>query len=311
MKKLALGIDIGGSSAKLLLLGEDYRVEGRRVVSCDRRRPWRETLGRIAEAAAGFSGGSPVHGTGIGCSGLVDRDRGVLSFSPTFPLWKNVPLRDYFREKLGLPCVVDNDVNMVTLGEYRHGAGRGGRNVVCLTLGTGVGGGLVIGGRLYRGAGMSAGELGHITVEPHGLPCPCGNRGCLEQYVGAEGLVRLARLAARGGGSVLKGRRGITPLAIETAAKDGDRAARLVWERAGYYLGLGLAAVVNLLNPDIVVVGGGIARAGRLLLGPARRTVRERALRTPSAHARILRASLDADAGPVGAASEVFDRAAV
>jgi glucokinase len=201
---------------------------------------------------------------------------------------------------------VDNDVNMMALAELRHGAARGARNVCCITVGTGIGGGLIIEGALYRGRAMSAGELGHIQVEPEGIPCGCGNRGCLERYVGRDGLLRLARLAMKGKQGSLRRWEPLTPISLAEAARTGHPVAREVWERAGRYLGLALVGVVNLLNPDIIVIGGGIARAGRLLLDPARRIVRERALRIAARHVRVVRSTLGADAGIIGAASEVL-----
>ena len=303
VKQYALGIDIGGTSAKIVLADRGMKVAARGAVPCDPRRPWREALGRIAAEASALRGARRVVGIGVGCAGCVDAVRGVVQFSPNLPRWKRVPLAEFLAARLGVPCVLDNDVNMMALGELRHGAARGARNVCCVTIGTGVGGGLILDGRLYRGASMSAGELGHIPVEPEGIRCPCGSRGCLERYVGSEGIMRLARRAmpgARARGCVL------TPAIVADAARCGDPGARRVWEEAGRRLGLGLVGLVNLLNPDVIVVGGGISGAGRFLLGPARRVVRERALPIPARHVRIVRSALGPDAGALGAAGEAF-----
>jgi glucokinase len=306
MKHRAIGVDIGCTSAKLGLVTRDLRIIRRATVSCGPREPWRKLLGRIADTASSLAKGSMVRGVGVGCAGCVNNVSGVVHLSPNFPLWKKVPLKRFMESRLGIPCVLDNDVNMFMLAEYRCGAARGVENAFCVTVGTGVGGGLILRGELYRGRSMSAGEVGHIQVVPRGRVCGCGNRGCLERYIGKDGLVYLARRAMRGRKSLLRRERLLTPKAIEDAARHGDPAARAVWEKAGYYLGLTLVGVVNLFNPDVIVIGGGISKAGRLLLDPARRIVRRRALPVPARHVRIVRSALGQNGGIIGAAIETF-----
>jgi len=306
VRRCAIGIDIGGSSAKIALVSGSAHIVARVSVPCDPRAPWRVLLGEVTDAASSLAGGRRLLGVGVGCAGCVDAVKGIVRFSPNLPLWKRVPVAAFIEERLAVRCVLDNDVNMASLAELMHGAARGARNVCCVTVGTGVGGGLIIEGALYRGASMSAGELGHIQVEPEGVPCACGNRGCLERYVGRDGLIRLARSAARRMATSLRRWEPLTPLSIAAAARAGNPAAAEAWERAGRYLGLALVGLVNLLNPDVIVIGGGIAGAGALLLDPARRTVRERALGTPARHVRIVRSTLGADAGVIGAASVVL-----
>lgn len=308
MQNHAIGIDIGGTSAKMALVDRRAKIVARASTPCDPRSPWRKLLGDVAAAAAELVGKNGVRGVGIGCAGCIDAEKGIVRFSPNLPLWKDVPLKAFMERALGISCVIDNDVNMMALAESRYGAARGALNVCCITLGTGVGGGLLFGGELYRGQSMSAGELGHIQVEPEGPPCNCGNRGCLERYIGKDGLVRFAKLAMRGKRSALAQIREMTPADIADAAKRGDEVAKKVWEKAGCYLGLGMVGIVNLLNPDVIVVGGGIGNAGNLLLNPARKTVRKRALPVPGRHVRIVRAALGEDAGVIGAATEVFER---
>lgn len=306
MTRCAIGIDIGGTFAKLALMTENARILARSSVPCGPRAPWQKLLGEIASAAERLMEVRRVSGVGLGCAGCVDAIRGVVRCSPNLPRWNGVPLRAFMEKRLGLPCVVDNDVNMMALGEQRHGAARAARDVCCLTIGTGVGGGIIIGGRIYRGGSMTAGEVGHVPVVPEGLPCNCGNHGCVERYIGKEGIIRLARLAMKGRRSALAAERPLTPVAIARAARAGDAAARLAWQQAGYYLGLLLVGLVNVLNPDVIVIGGGIANAGPLLINPARRLVRERALRIPARRVRIIGSALGEDAGAIGAASEVF-----
>ena len=306
MSHYAIGIDIGGTSAKLALVRGDARIIARASVPCDPRAHWRGLLSEMAAAATGLAKGRRILGVGIGCAGCIDVAGGIVQFSPNLPRWKNVPLRAFMSDRLGLPCVVDNDVNMMALGELRYGAARGARNACCITIGTGVGGGVIIGGTIYRGTSMTAGEVGHVPVVPEGIRCACGSRGCVERYIGKEGIIRLARTTMRGRRSILAGKGPLTPFAIERAARKGDVAAGLAWERAGYYLGLLLAGLVNTLNPDVIVVGGGIANAGDLILTPARNILRERALGIPARHVRVVRSALGEDAGAIGAASELF-----
>ncbi len=306
MKRYAIGIDIGGTSARLGLVTRGARIIDRITIPCSPSKPWRKLLGDIADAASTFVRDGETLGVGIGCAGCVDGASGILHSSPNLPLWKKVPIKRFMEDRLGLPSILDNDVNMISLGEFRYGAARGGRNVFCITIGTGVGGAFIVDGRLYRGQVKTAGEVGHIQVEPEGRACACGNRGCLERYIGKDGLVYLTRRAMRGRRSVLKRSSMLTPIVIEEAARKGDSVALAVWGKAGYYLGLTIVGVVNLLNPDIVVLGGGISKAGRLLLDPARRVVRERALVVPARHVRIVRSKLGNDGGVIGAASELF-----
>ncbi|MCC6450390.1 MAG: ROK family protein [Candidatus Aureabacteria bacterium] len=300
MQRYAFGIDIGGTSAKIILADRRMRIAARKTVPIDPRRAWREALAAIADAACALGGSRRVAGAGVGCAGCIDAVRGVVQFSPNLPRWRNVPLAAFLARRLGAACVLDNDVNMMALGEQRYGAARGAPNVCCLTIGTGIGGGLIFEGRLYRGASMTAGELGHIPVGPGAARCPCGGKGCLERYVGRDGIVRLATRLMGAGGEAL------TPARIALAARAGDPGAREVWRLTGERLGLGLVCLVNLLNPDVVVIGGGISGAGRLLLDPARRVVRERALPIPARRVRIVRSALGPDAGAIGAASEAF-----
>jgi glucokinase len=220
-----------------------------------------------------------------------------------------VPFREVMEARLALPVFVDNDVNLAALAELRVGAGRGARQMVMLTLGTGIGGAIVIDGRLYRGADGAAGELGHMTVDLDGPPCGgnCPNRGCLEamasgRAIGREG-ERVASLEPlRPLGRALAQGVPVTGELVTDLALDGDPGARAVLETIGERLGAGLVGIVNAFNPEVVVIGGGAARAGELLLGPARRVVCDRALRPSRETARVVPAALGEDAGMIGAA---------
>ncbi|MCX6357085.1 MAG: ROK family protein [Candidatus Aureabacteria bacterium] len=306
MRRCAIGVDIGGTTAKLALVTERAAIVARATVDVGPRAHPEEVLREIAGAAMGLAGNAPVAGMGIGCAGCVDHRSGVVHFSPNLPRWREIGVRSFMEKATRMRCMVDNDVNMMTMSELRYGAARGARNACCLTIGTGVGGGLVIDGRLYRGSTMSAGEFGHVTVDAEGYRCGCGNRGCAERYLGLAGIVRLARRAMAGRRSTLSREGRLTPRHIALAARRGDPAAKAVWRRAGYYLGVLLVGIVNVFDPDVIAVGGGIANAGELLLAPARRLVREQALPVPGHHVRIVRAALGEDSGAIGAASAIF-----
>jgi glucokinase len=306
MKRYALGIDIGGTSAKLGLVSKSGRILRRISVKCDNRASWRRLVRDIIEASGSLMRLKPVAGVGVGCAGCVDGSMGIVHMSPNLPNWNNVHLKKILEAELGVPVVLDNDVNMITLGESAYGAARGVRNVFCITIGTGVGGGMLIDGELYRGGSKSAGEIGHVRIVPRGRTCVCGRRGCLERYIGRDGLVGMARKVMRDKKTVLRAEE-ITPINLEKAARAGDAASLEVWDKAGRYLGIGLAVIVNLLNPDMIVLGGGIGKAGTLLTVPARRAMKELALSVPAGHVRIVKSALGDAGGIVGAAAEIFN----
>lgn len=254
---------------------------------------------------------SPV---GVGLAGDVDSERGALRAAPNLPGWKGFGFRRAFARSLKRAVVVDNDANMAAWGGYVVELGRKPKTVVAVTLGTGVGGGLILGGKLHRGATGSAGEIGHARVELAGLACRCGARGCLEAYAGAYGLSRLARaLLASRPRRPSKLRRlppsALTPLLLAKAAEEGDSVAREVWRRAGEALAAGLAGVVLLLNPEVVLFMGGISRAGRLLLGPVSDAFRREPFRTPF-KAVSLRTARNPHLGCVGAALSALEESA-
>ncbi len=252
-------------------------------------------------------------GVGIGVPGLTDARRGVVHLLTNVAGWRNVPLAQRMTRRLGLPVFVDNDANLFTLGEWRFGAGRGARHLVGLTLGTGVGGGLVINGALDRGASGTAGELGHSIIDPGGRRCGCGGRGCLETLVGTAAILELARRAVRRRAGRLRtlvrqARGRITPELVCNAAQRGDASALAIWRTVGQTLGLGVAGLVNLLNPDRVIIGGGVAGAWVWFAPSLIATVRQRAMSVPARAVRIVRAHLGDSAGIVGAAALVWEQ---
>ena len=245
-------------------------------------------------------------GVGIGAPGPLDRDRGVVIVAPNLG-WRDIPLRDRVQDHVRLPATLDNDANCATMGEWWVGAARGGRNVVGLTIGTGIGGGLILDGRLYHGSSDVAGEIGHTTIDSTGSHCKCGNYGCLEAYASGPAIAERAREALAGDGtSVLSAMVGgdvglITAQTVYDAAEQGDATAREVVRDTARFLGAGIANLLNIFNPDVVVVAGGVTQAGATLFDPLRAEVRRRAFKPAVDACRIVPGSLPGSAGVVGA----------
>jgi glucokinase len=305
---VAVGVDVGGTKVDGLLVD----VEGGEIL--DRRLA--ETPATDAEAAAQavvavareLTAERPdVAALGVGAAGMVQLD-GVMRFAPNVA-WREFPLRERIQSAVGLPTLVDNDANVAAWGEFRFGAGRGSSDMLLVTVGTGIGGGIVSGGKLFRGANGFAGEIGHIIVEPGGPLCGCGNMGCWEQVASGRALGRLGREAAAehpesvlnelAGGDASK----VSGRMVTAAAQGGDALAVRILAEVGRRLGEGIAGLVNILDPDVVVVGGGVIDAGDLLLGPARRSFLE-SVEAPEHRpkVRLVAAVMGNDAGAVGAA---------
>ena len=250
----------------------------------------------------------------IAAAGGIDLERGLVTSSPHLPGWHNVPLRDIVRDRYKVKTFLLNDASAAALGELRFGAGRGINNLILLTVGTGIGGGIIIDGKLYNGPSGSAGEIGHMTIDVNGPPCTCGNIGCLETLVSGTAITREARKRiAQGEGSSLvemvAGKlEAITAEEIGAAARSGDSLALDIINEAATYLGVGMVNLVNIFNPEMIVVGGGMAKLGELLLDPARRVMKERAFQISAQAVRIVPAELGDEAGICGAAVFAFEQ---
>jgi glucokinase len=299
-----LGIDIGGTkiAGGLVDAGTGAVLFSRRVAT-GAAEGGPAVLGRalalaraIREEAAEACFPAPV-AVGVGAGGQIDPASGVvLSATDVLPGWAGTPLRDAFEDACDLPAAVDNDVNALAVGESRYGAGRGADDLIYLALGTGVGGAILLGGRLHHGACGAGGELGHLVLYPDGLPCTCGGRGCLEQYTNGAALARHYR--DMGGTDPDMDGVGVGAEAL----REPDGAAARAVARLGEYLGIGLVSLANVFDPERIVVGGGVAGLGDRVLAPARRVLAERAL--PAVRGvPVVPAALGADAAVVGAAS--------
>jgi glucokinase len=306
---LAIGVDVGGTKVAAGVVDEDGTVLAKTRRPTPSQSP-ADVEQTVADLVDELRQDHVVHAVGIGAAGFIDVDRATVLFAPNLA-WRNEPLRDAMQQLVDLPVVVENDANAMAWAEHRFGAGKGQRDLVCVTVGTGIGGGIVLDGALYRGRFGIGAEFGHMQVIPDGRRCGCGQNGCWEQYCSGRALVREARevadvwpgLGARllelGGGFP----EGITGPAVTQAARWGDPAALECVRIIGESLGQGLADLAAILDPGMFVVGGGVAEAGELLVGPARHVYAQRL--TGGTHrplAPIALAKLGNDAGLVGAA---------
>jgi glucokinase len=259
---------------------------------------------------------SNISAISIAAAGGVDTSRGVVvTPSPHLPGWADTPLADIFKEHFGIDTYVLNDASAAALGEHRYGVGKSVKHLVLFTLGTGIGGGIIIDGKLYLGAVGGAGELGHMTVEAHGLKCGCGNTGCLEMYASGSAIERdvLARLA-RGEKSSLadivkKRDNEIRVEDVAAAARCGDKLADEAIAQAAFYLGIGFVNIINIFNPELIVYGGGMAELGEMIVGPGRKMAAERPFSINARAVRIVKAELANEAGIYGAAAFGLDMA--
>ncbi len=287
-----LGVDIGGTRIKAALI-QDRQVVVRRTVATDPRPE--AVVQQIVRWSREFA---PLAGIGVGVPGMVD-EHGVVRFPPNLPAFHGFPLQEALQEATGLVVRVENDADVYALGEWRYGAARGSRFALVVTLGTGVGTGMIVDGQILRGFQGSGGEGGHIIVDPEGPTCHCGNRGCLEAYVGEVHFVEHARRYLKSRGVALP--ENLTARWLADQARNGDPLSQELWHSFGRYLGLGLVTLVHVLGPEVVVLGGGLAGAYDLfeasLLGAFRRRLMGSHLRTVA----IKPGELGDLAGPLGA----------
>jgi glucokinase len=300
---------VGGTFAKIAAVSAAGKVLRMEEAPTDPASGPASFVERVAGVLAFWSRqGLKAEAFGLGIAGDVDHERGRLRLTPNLPGWENFPFRDAFRRRLNLPTVVENDANAAVWGAYVTELKCRPRHMLGVTLGTGVGGGLVINGRLHRGATGTAGEIGHMRVMIPGAPCHCGSHGCLEAYAGTYGILRVARRLLRDqprSGRLLRrlcpDLRGLTPKILQQAASQGDEIAHEVWKRTGTMLGTGLSNAVMIFNPDALMLLGGVSRAGRLLLDPIREVFLSRPFGTALRAVRLACAA-NPNGGSVGAA---------
>ena len=310
MAKERIGIDVGGTNVKIALVDNKGKIIYSNSIPTRAEMGYEYTINNMKEAITELiketkSDPKNIESIGFGFPGQIDYQKGIVRLAPNIPGWVNVPIAEIMEKEFGIPTRVDNDVRCAALGELNYGAGQGCDNLICITVGTGIGSGLVINGKLVRGASNDAGEIGHIKLDMNGGPlCGCGDRGCLEAFASGPSIVAMAEEYIKGGKST-KYRElanpDITPYIVSEAAKQGDPVAKRIFTIVGEYIGIGLASVVNLLNPEKIIIGGGVAAAGDLLLTPIKESLIKRAMPIAGSAVEIVPAQLGNSAGVIGA----------
>ncbi len=313
----ALGVDLGGTKILAALVDGSGRVRHRHRVPTPQAGP-AAVVEAIAGAVDAVLHGAAVRrglvaGLGVGAPGPLDPRTGMVFEPPNLVGWRDVPLARMLRDRLALEAHVENDANAAALAEWWIGAGRGTHDIVYLTISTGIGGGIILNDVLLHGVSGTAGEVGHMTIDLDGPRCGCGRVGHLEALASGPAIARMAQQAAADQPTVLLelaagDRSRITAELVDEAARHGDALAQAVLARAGVAIGVGVANLLNLLNPSRVIIGGGVSRAGELLMAPIRQTVRAQAFDRPARDADIVLAALGDDVGVIGAAAVVFVR---
>src|SRR5438105_3652078 len=302
-----VGVDLGGTQLRVAVADDrgNLRTVVRRATEAARGRD--HVIKRIVDAVkeAVEEDGTPprrVRALGIGLPGPVDPAAGLVISPGNLPGFRNVPLNRILTRATGIPSFLHHDAHLAALGEHRRGAARGAHELIYVTVSTGIGAGLILGGELYAGAHGIAGEVGHIVVQRDGPPCTCGNRGCLEAIASGTGIARAARELAPGTpGSTLHGLEDPHAEEVVRAARAGDELANAILENAGTYLGLAIGTLVNLFNPQLIVLGGSVIKAGSFLLVPMRRSMNVSSWKAARRGLRLVRPALGDDVGVIGA----------
>lgn len=314
MHSYYIGIDLGGTNIKGSIFDENMKLLLEQRLSTEASYGSEHVLGRILHVINEMMNSlgvtrTEIKGIGMGIPGLLNREQGISLFSPNFTNWENIPIVNWFQEKLQIPVFIDNDVRVNLYGEWHFGAGKGSNHIVLLTIGTGLGSGIVMDGRVLYGATASAGEIGHMNMYRDGRPCKCGSSGCFGRYVSALGILRTLKekINVKGYDSIItKWVNGnldeITAIMVSKAYDMGDLAAVETLHETGEILGFGLTNIINLFNPEIIIIGGGVAAAGERLLSRAREIVDSRALKISNSKCTIKTALLGDAAGMLGAA---------
>lgn len=317
--KPVIAVDIGGTKMAAAIFSAPGKMIAKETCPTLVEKGARAAIERLCTAIKEMLkknnlASSNIKTVGVGCAGGIDTAKGiVVTASPNLPGWDGLPLADLIKEKLEITAYVINDAGAAALGEQRYGAGKGVKNLVLITLGTGIGGGIIIDGKLYLGISGSVGELGHITIEPCGPRCNCGNVGCLEMLASGTAIVRDATKRIRQGEkstltAMVKGEIDkITAEKVSEAARNGDKLAQEVMAQAAYYLGIGMIDIANIFNPEMIVIGGGMAALDDMIIAPGRKLVEERSYSRKLRTMRIVTAKLGNEAGIYGAADFAFE----
>ncbi len=315
MKK-SVGIDLGGTYIKAGLTDQNGTILKKQQFPTLAEKNDRDIVLKQMEAAVDFAlegAEGEIAGIGIDTPGIVD-DKGVVFSAPNLPDWNVLPLKNIFEKKYGLPVVVENDVNTIAWGEFLYGAGKGYNTIICVTLGTGLGGGIVKDGKLLRGGKYSAIEIGHLTIDYRGPLCKCGNIGCVERFVGRDYIVERAVRAINDGKETLiselvNGKtEDITPKVISDAYQRGDRIAAEIWIDVGTCLGALFTGLINLLNPELIIIGGGISKNVEIMFETIEKQIKKHAMAKLAEKVKVVQSKLGSDAGIISAGALVFQK---
>jgi glucokinase len=309
--ELVLACDLGGTNLRMAVVNAEGEILHREKAETPKAEKAEEIVRLIVEVAnkcrAAVKEIGQIKSLAIAAPATVNSKEGITLKAPNVPALNGFKLAAAVSNELNLPVVLENDANAAAVGEQSFGAARGFQNAIVVTLGTGVGGGIIINGNVLQGIDGTAGEIGHICVEPFGAPCGCGSRGCVEQYSSATAIVRLIREQENQyPESILQGRSPLTSADAYEAGIGGDQLALEVFRQMGFYLGIALADLVNVLNPEVIVIGGGASAGWDLFVHHTQAEIRKRAFREPAERVKIVRANLGDDAGILGAAHLAF-----
>ena len=315
MDELVLAGDLGGTNLRIAAVDSagrlPYRAEAETPRHLDAVKIVDAVVRLAAECRSAIGSDWDVRGFGLAVPAIFHSNEGKIVSSPNLPELNGFDLSGELTEKLGLKVTLENDATAAAIGEHWLGASRGFDSSICVTLGTGVGGGIILNGEPVRGPDGTAGEVGHICVEPLGAACGCGSVGCLEQYSSATAITRMANeLMSQFPESELARKETFDALTVYELGVAGDQLCLEVFRRAGVYLGIALSGLINVLNPEVIVLGGGAAEGWELFIGHVRAEIKKRAFQQPAERARIVRAALGGDAGIIGAARLAFGKAA-
>jgi glucokinase len=308
MSKFYLGIDMGGTSIKIAVVDDKANILEESSLDTDIKAQPKKVINDIVNACKILKYYGKVKSIGIGIAGDIDFKKGIVRFSPNLPRWKNVPLKKEIEKTTKKTVLIDNDANTACIGAFWLDLKSKSDNMICVTLGTGVGGGIIVDKKLYRGNTGTAGEIGHMTLEVNGNKCNCGNLGCAETYIGAKYLVNRAveLMKTKSSKNILKlsgnNNSNITPKILSAAAAAGDLTAKQIWSEAGEKLGVLLANIINFFNPDCIVLCGGISKAGEELLKHANKQIKSRAFKSAADSCKIVISKYTNKLGVVGAA---------
>lgn len=307
--KRVLACDLGGTNLRLSIIDESGNILKRLKTEAPHK-----SVNELIEKINQFKSEVCLHENSIKTLAMaipaaLDAENGIVFKAPNLPFLDGLEISRILEDSIGLPCFIENDANAAAIGEHAFGSAKGTKSFITLTIGTGLGGAIFINNELWRGLDGTAGEIGHICVEPMGVPCGCGSRGCLEQYTSASAVVRIAReLRHEFPESSLHSKLHLSSKEIFKAALQNDELALKVFEKVGFYLGIGIASLINVLNPEAIVIGGGGSNAWQAFINYVKEQVQKRAYEAPSKRCRILKSTLGDDAGILGAAKLAIDK---